>query len=71
MEHNKLTQIFNAYQQQESGEVTLEDLPENIQEIAAETLKSIITLNNPDLEQAVQSARSVRKAFIQLYEGDN
>ncbi|WP_392738759.1 hypothetical protein AB3M75_04995 [Serratia ureilytica] len=71
MEHNENTQIFKAYQQQEPGEVTFEDLPGNIQEIAAETLKSIITANTPDLEQAVESARSVRKAFIHLYKADH
>lgn len=68
MEDNKFKHICNAYLQQKTGEVTFKGLPANIQEIAAETLKSLIVNNNGEEEQAMESARLVRKAFIQLYE---
>ncbi|MDJ6367196.1 hypothetical protein LEA60_18660 [Salmonella enterica] len=50
----------------QEASVEFKELPENIQNIAAETLKDLLLDNNQE-EPAQMLALRVRKAFVSLY----
>ncbi|QIF95187.1 hypothetical protein [Proteus vulgaris] len=47
-----------------------EDLPENIQLIAANTLSKLLKDNQPPKELAQELASSIKNSFIALYESN-
>lgn len=52
------------------GYMKFEDLPENIQIIAANTLSELLKQSYVNKELAEEAANSVKAAFIRLYESN-